>query len=444
MHWGIRALVLSSFACFLGLAASFEASAAPDKIIQVTHQERAAEPTLGPALAPVTIEFFFDVADPQSVVTHRLLQIMRARHPERLRVRYRVTGRGGRSNRHLAVALESHRQGLFFPFLNKLYGDNQPNPRRADLEAVSRGVGLDVDRLDAAVRDDAHEAIVRGNYYLGRRYRIRSSPSLLINGRAYSAHEPQLRVLDALEAAYDEGLTRARMLQRRGVPRTKLAEALRREMSLDLPLAPPQAGRTDQPRKNDEKTAFPVKAGPPSRTASTRGPDTPAVTLTFYCRFLSRNCMSQNSVIDEIRSAYSEEVQIVFEPLLPALADAESVFRSHEAALCAAEQGAFWVFYDHVFSQFQRLRDNHGVEQWGSALGLDGAALKACVATGRFRAPLVKGRSRARRLGISRTPTLVLGGRAYVGTQSFEVLRGLVDRELAPGLLERYLPRSPR
>ena len=49
-------------------------------------------------------------------------------------------------------------------------------------------------------------------------------------------------------------------------------------------------------------------------------------------------------------------------------------------------------------------------------------------------------RAAARRAGIRHTPSLVLGGRLYIGTKSFDELASLIDRELMPGVLGRISP----
>jgi len=49
-------------------------------------------------------------------------------------------------------------------------------------------------------------------------------------------------------------------------------------------------------------------------------------------------------------------------------------------------------------------------------------------------------RAAARRAGVRHTPSLVLGGRLYTGTKSFDELSSLIDRELMPGVLGRISP----
>jgi len=42
-------------------------------------------------------------------------------------------------------------------------------------------------------------------------------------------------------------------------------------------------------------------------------------------------------------------------------------------------------------------------------------------------------------VGVARVPSLVIGGRLYVGSLSFASLSALIEVELAPGILERWL-----
>jgi protein-disulfide isomerase len=79
-------------------------------------------------------------------------------------------------------------------------------------------------------------------------------------------------------------------------------------------------------------------------------------------------------------------------------------------------------------------------EEVAKALELDTGAFGRCMKGRETRLAVQAERRAARRAGIRHTPSLVLGGRLYTGTKSFDELSALIDRELMPGVLGRLSP----
>jgi protein-disulfide isomerase len=109
-----------------------------------------------------------------------------------------------------------------------------------------------------------------------------------------------------------------------------------------------------------------------------------------------------------------------------------------EAAHCAEEQGRFWQMQDVLF----RNGANLGAERlpdYAKEAGADPAKFKACLASARHTATIRASGDDAARLGISGTPSFVLGrasgdtvtGTKLVGAQPLAFFQGAIDRELA-------------
>lgn len=62
-------------------------------------------------------------------------------------------------------------------------------------------------------------------------------------------------------------------------------------------------------------------------------------------------------------------------------------------------------------------------------LGLQVASFEQCLAAGRHRAAIEVELEEARKVGIDRTPTLIINGQLHPGGLSVEDFRGLLDRE---------------
>jgi protein-disulfide isomerase len=107
---------------------------------------------------------------------------------------------------------------------------------------------------------------------------------------------------------------------------------------------------------------------------------------------------------------------------------------AHSAA-CADEQGKFWQQHEQIYEgqpEWSAARDAGAVfRRYARQVGLDLARYDACMTShkyaGRIQASLEEGAS----LGVSSTPTLLVGGRLYQGRFDSDAITRLVD-SLAP------------
>jgi protein-disulfide isomerase len=93
------------------------------------------------------------------------------------------------------------------------------------------------------------------------------------------------------------------------------------------------------------------------------------------------------------------------------------------AAHAAAQQGRFWDMWATLYAN--QGRENSGafgrdrLLAMADRLGLDAARFQADMDSSSSMAAIDESRAIAGRAGISSTPTLVIGGRAFVGLQSY-------------------------
>jgi protein-disulfide isomerase len=413
------------------------------QIVTVIHSPPDQVPSLGPRNAPVTIEFFCNLGDGSaSGMVHSLLLKLLDRHPRRLRVLYRLVSGGEQSNPHLEAGLEAFAQGRFREFLDVMYGDNLHSPRAGDLIELAARAGMQPDRLQQALEDGRHAPAVLANHYYRKRRRVRRSPpQLLINGTPYDRRP---RTLDELEALYDEALARATALHDRGVPADQLYERLLADVTAAQPEPIIGPGAVDGLGPGERP---PIGNPPLLRTAldrggQVRGASTAAVTIVFLCNFQTRNCGETAATLDEIAAAYPDEVRLVFRHFFdPTDRRQDRALPLHRAALCAGQQGRFWSFYDLAFREARRgVPEGQPEGDLARELELDGRAFSRCLRSRRVGAELEAERRQVWRAGVRHTPSILLGGRLYTGTKSFDELAALVDRELVPGVLGRIAP----
>jgi protein-disulfide isomerase len=82
-------------------------------------------------------------------------------------------------------------------------------------------------------------------------------------------------------------------------------------------------------------------------------------------------------------------------------------FRSHEAASCAADQGKFWELHAKLFEAPVRSLDQ--IVALAPAAGLDSAALRACMDSGKYSSAVRESVKRMQQLGVDSTPMFLIG-----------------------------------
>jgi protein-disulfide isomerase len=82
--------------------------------------------------------------------------------------------------------------------------------------------------------------------------------------------------------------------------------------------------------------------------------------------------------------------------------------KAAEASYCAAEQGKFWEMRDKLIENSQRL-DAELLPGYAKDIGLADERFRACLSSGKHAPRVQKSLEEARALGITGTPTFVIG-----------------------------------
>jgi protein-disulfide isomerase len=106
-----------------------------------------------------------------------------------------------------------------------------------------------------------------------------------------------------------------------------------------------------------------------------------------------------------------------------------------QAALCAGEQGKFWELHRLIYlrqAQWHRLNEPlDRLLEFAKELGLDTAALKSCVQSGRMLPLIEADKAYGRSLEVRSTPTLFINNQRIVGAQPEGDLVRVIRQELA-------------
>jgi protein-disulfide isomerase len=147
-----------------------------------------------------------------------------------------------------------------------------------------------------------------------------------------------------------------------------------------------------------------------------------------FADFQCRPCAVQDRTMDELWAAYPDQIRYSFRhfPLTRLHSHAEAAALESQ---CAAGFGKFWETKRLLFANQHRLG-----EILGSVLPTiapsDARKYQECVDSKSTWADVQKDVQQAERLGIRRTPSIVIGNKLIVGMVSYPRLEAIVRHEL--------------
>lgn len=182
---------------------------------------------------------------------------------------------------------------------------------------------------------------------------------------------------------------------------------------------------------------------PPILSSPERGSKQAPVTLFDYSDFHCPYCRKAMPVIEKIIQNYPGKVRVIFKHSPLAETPGKGSFLTHEASVCAQEQGKFWEFAEAVYA-LSEPPDEAGVHQVAGRIGLNPHAFEACLKSDRpqkaIRADLEEGRAH----GIQGTPTFVINGKQLAGVYPYEKFEQMIEEVLSPGKkIEPPAPAAP-
>jgi protein-disulfide isomerase len=176
--------------------------------------------------------------------------------------------------------------------------------------------------------------------------------------------------------------------------------------------------------------------------APANGSATAPVTLVeisdYHCPFCRRHVQQTQPQL------YSEYVQtgkvrhvFLHYPIEQLHPDA---YKSHEAASCAGDQGKFWELHAKLFEASAKTAEQ--LTGMAQAAGLDVAAFRTCLDSGKYADTVKKSVAKIQELGVSGTPMFLIGTtpsgsqtmrvqKAVEGAQPFSAFKTAIDAVLA-------------
>jgi protein-disulfide isomerase len=155
------------------------------------------------------------------------------------------------------------------------------------------------------------------------------------------------------------------------------------------------------------------------------GPEDAEIVLVEFSDFGCSFCAKwHNETYEKLLASYPGKIRFVYRNL-PFRA-----FPAAEAAMCANEQNAYWLYHDKLFSYQYGLAEEAFI-QYAEDLNLDIDAFSTCLDEHRYQDFVQEDMNFAIQLGINGTPTFFVNGLPIIGAQPLESFKDLIDRELA-------------
>jgi protein-disulfide isomerase len=183
-------------------------------------------------------------------------------------------------------------------------------------------------------------------------------------------------------------------------------------------------------------TTFDVSGSPSNGQSS--APITIVEISDYHCPFCRRHVQqTQPKLYSEYVETGKARHVFVHYPIAQLHPDA---YKSHEAAMCAADQGKFWDLHRKLFEAPAKTPDQ--LTALAMSAGLDATAFRSCLDSGKHAKAVQDSVARIQKLNISGTPMFLIGrtpsgsqaitiAKVIEGAQSFEAFKMAIDEVTA-------------
>lgn len=177
----------------------------------------------------------------------------------------------------------------------------------------------------------------------------------------------------------------------------------------------------------------------PPKNAPSIGPKDARVTIVEFSDFQCPFCKRLAGTLRQLTEEYPKDIRLVYAQF-PMSTDCNHgglaknmhpmACGAATAAVCAGEQGKFWEMHDRLFDQ-QASQNAKMYLESATALELDTAKFQSCLDNPAIKQGIIADTELGGGLGVAGTPTFFINGRVMSGAQPIEVLRAVVEAELA-------------
>jgi len=225
----------------------------------------------------------------------------------------------------------------------------------------------------------------------------------------YAEHVDIARRYGEIDKLRDR-ITRTIKLQRAEELREQFVRTLKTDYGYRMLVEPPR---------------FEITLGPDDLV---RGPDDAPVTLVEFTDFQCTHCRSAHLIVEQLMLEYGDQLRYVHRDY--PLRNHMRAFAAAQAAHCAADQGKFWEYHEHLMMINGDLGDKDLLKR-AESVGLDVDEFTACLQANRHQELIQRHFDSGNAVGVTGIPTFFINGRRIAGGKSYEKLKTVIEEELA-------------
>ncbi len=340
-------------------------------------------------------------------------------------------------------ALAAHRQGKFWEFHDKLFG-NQREMTDDNLKKWAGELGLDVARWETDIKDPALGKQIEREMAAAGATGARGTPGFFINGKLLSGAQPY----EAFKTQVDEALTAARKHKEAGKAGRELMAAAWAErdgkvgakvfnyfIKGDKPVAAPAAKRERRPAAAQAAPSKPPadsyeiwKVPVDTKNDHLIGSNSEAlVTIVEFSDFECPFCSRGKNRVDQMRKEYGDKVRVIFKH--HPLPFHKKAGPAHHASIAAGKQGKFWEFHDKLFDNQRQIAEENLIA-YATELGLNMGRFNKDRNDAKAKARVQADMALASSVSVRGTPNFLINGRKLVGAQPAAVFKAVIDEEI--------------
>jgi len=382
----------------------------------------AANPQKGPSDAPVTVVIFSDFECPFCGRVLPTIKTLEKDYAKKIRFVWKNQPLPFHQNALPAAiaAMEAFAQGKgekFWAMHDKLF-ENRAALTQPDLEKYGAELGLDANKLKAALTNKTHEAAIKADQAIAAEVGARGTPSFFINGRPLRGAQP----VEKFKEIIDDELKRADKLKAKGVPAAALYATLMAsaKAKVEAPARPAAAP--------DDTTVYKV---PVSDKDPQKGPADALVTVVIFSDFQCPFCSRVEPTLTALEQKYGKDIRMVWKNNpLPFHNDAGPAAQLTSEAFAQGGSKKFWEAHALLFAN-QRALARADLEGYAKQLGLNVKKVQMALDNNTYKAKIDEDMAIARSLGASGTPSFFINGRSLRGAQPQPAFEKVIDEELA-------------
>lgn len=166
-----------------------------------------------------------------------------------------------------------------------------------------------------------------------------------------------------------------------------------------------------------------------------KGAEDAPVVVREFADYQCPACRSFFPTAQKIDEEYVQngQVRYVFFDF-PVTSQHPNAMAAAQAARCAGDQDAYWAMHDALFENQREWsgRDDPlpAFRDYARGIGIDADRLVRCVESGTKREVVERNRQFAQALGVSSTPTIVVGNQGIRGAVPWDRIRPVIESKL--------------